>query len=102
MQCYSVSPCDFSSDRTIRYVRVLLLLFAAFTLPFVSKLVRADEPAPVNNSEWKVRVNAGGISRYVAGRWGMTKAVASNAGTSIQSGLVVVTPPGSEGLQYAK
>lgn len=86
----------------IRYVRFLLLPFMAFIMPFASTLVRADEPAPANNSEWKVRVNAGGIGRYVAGRWGMTKAVASNAGTSTQSGLVVITPPGSEGLQYAK
>jgi len=100
-QCCSIFPGDLLSDRMFCYGRVLLLL-SALTVLFEGTLVNADDAAPVNESEWKVRMNAGGIGRYVAGRWGMTKAVASNAGTSTQSGLVVVTPPGSEGLQYAK
>ena len=84
-----------------RYGRVLYLLTAC-TVLFAGTSVAADEPKVADDSEWTVRVNAGGIGRYVTDRWGMTKAVASNSGTTTQSGLVVVTPPGSVGLQYAK
>ena len=91
------SPCD----RTCGYGTFVFLLSACAVI-FAATLGEADEPATADGSGWRVRVNAGGIGRYVEGRWGMTKAVASNAGTSTQSGLVVITPPGSAGLQYAK
>lgn len=100
-QCCSIFPGDLLSDRMFCYGRVLLLL-SALTVLFEGTLVNAGDAATLDESEWKVRLNAGGTGRYVAGRWGMTKAVASNAGTSTQSGLVVITPPGSAGLQYAK
>lgn len=95
--CCAIFPCD----RIFRTGRFLYLL-SACTLLFAGTFIKADEPTTGDDSEWKVRVNAGGIGRYVAGRWGMTKAVVSNEGTSTQSGLVVITPPGSQGLQYAK
>ncbi len=102
---FMICSCDSSAESPggwmFRYGRFVFLL-SACTVLFAGTLVEADEPKVAGDSEWKVRVIAGGIGRYVAGRWGMTKVVASNSGTSTQSGLVVVTPPGSEGLQYAK
>jgi len=84
-----------------RHGRFVFLMSACIVL-FAGVSLQADEPPIAADPAWKVRINAGGIGRYVAGRWGMTKAVALNPGTSTQSGLVVITPPGSEGLQYAK
>ena len=101
LHCCSIFPCQFPCDWMFRYGRVLYLLTAC-TVLFAGTSVAADEPKVADDSEWTVRVNAGGIGRYVTDRWGMTKAVASNSGTTTQSGLVVVTPPGSVGLQYAK
>ncbi len=99
--CSAITPRDASADWMFRHGRVVFLL-SALAMLFARTEVEADEPTAAAESEWKVRVNAGGIGRYVAGRWGMAKAVASNTGTSTQSGLVVITPPGSGGLQYAK
>ena len=79
----------------------LLQILSAFAV-LSTALAFADEPAAEGSPEWSARVNSGGIGRYVTGRWGMAKALASNSGTTTQAGLVIVTPPGSQGLQYAK
>ena len=49
-----------------------------------------------------VSVHAGGTGRYGANRWGMMKANLHNGSSEPQTTLMVVTPPGGEGLQYAR
>ncbi len=101
--CCSIFQTGVYFGSVFRYRRFLFFLSSwAVLFAVTGQLVEADEPTVAADSEWKVRVSAGGIGRYVAGRWGMTKAVAFNTGKSTKTGLVVITPPGSKGLQYAK
>ena len=57
----------------------------------------ADEAPTIS-----ARMSAGGVSRYAAERWGMAKAVVGNRSSEPQDALVVVTPPGSDGVQFAR
>ena len=64
---------------------------------------RCDEPASAaTQPELLLRMASGSPGRYVSERWGTTRAIVTNKGTDPQTALVVVTPPGSQGLQYAK
>lgn len=68
-------------------------------------LVRAghgEEPVSAIQSDLKLRFNTDTIGRYVADRWSSTTATVSNPGDETRTALVVVTPPATGGLQYAK
>lgn len=78
-----------------------------FGLPLIFLLISiqsvcGDEATDVAQPDLKLRMNAGGIGRHVSSRWGMTKATVTNEHSETQTALIVVTPAGSGGLQYAK
>ncbi len=92
-----------SSDSEITRLRGgMLLVFLPALLLISAESVCSDEPAAASQPELKLRMSAGGIGRHVSGRWSMTRAVVANEGSETQTALIVVTPPASGGLQYAK
>ena len=101
MLLHSCRPVSVSSSFTEPRIGLWLIVLPAFLLISLQD-VCGDEPATAAQPELKVRMSAGGIGRYVANRWGMTKAVVFNESTETQTALIVVTPPASGGLQYAK
>ena len=52
--------------------------------------------------EVSVVMRTGGIGRYVPNRWSMVTGKITNAGPNLAPSLIVVTPLGSEGLQFAR
>jgi len=56
-------------------------------------------PGPGNVT---VSMRTGGVGRYVPHRWGMVTGRITNAGSELASSLIVVTPLGSDGLQFAR
>ena len=61
-----------------------------------------DEAATSAYPEPTVTVETVGFGSFVTGRWGVARASFVNPGDSPTSNLLVVTPQGSEGLQYAR
>lgn len=57
-----------------------------------------DEDGP----QVTANVHPGGSLRYASNRWGAVKATVANESDGEQTILVVTTPPGAEGLQYAR
>ena len=49
-----------------------------------------------------VAMRTGGIGRYVPNRWSMVTGKITNASPNLAPSLIVVTPLGSEGLQFAR
>lgn len=49
-----------------------------------------------------VAMRTGGIGRYVPNRWSMVTGKITNASPNLATSLIVVTPLGSEGLQFAR
>lgn len=93
----------FMNTRKMRHPLGLSTFFLLFVLINHSASTHADEPKTAAASEeLQLRMHAGGLGRFVANRWGTTKAVVANSSPQAQTALVVVTPPGSQGLQYAK
>lgn len=62
----------------------------------------ADEAATSEAPEPTVRMGTMGFGNFVTGRWGAARASFFNPGDSPSTNLVVVTPQGSEGLQYGR
>jgi len=62
----------------------------------------ADEVATSAYPDPTVRMKTVGFGSFVTGRWGVAKASFVNPGDTPTSNLLVVTPEGSEGLQYAR
>lgn len=56
----------------------------------------------IQAQETSGRVRAGGIGRYVSQRWGLARGEFSNRTDEDVSLTAVVTPPGSNGFQYAR
>ena|GEM_PF-408999 len=50
----------------------------------------------------KATLGPGGVKRYLAGRWGLVSGLVRNFGDRADSMLMVVTPEGGTGLQYAR
>ncbi len=94
-------PISVNSGITGLRLRLSLVCVPAMLLLSL-QTVCGDEPASAAPPEMQLRMNAGGIGRHVSTRWGMTKAVVTNESSETQTALVVVTPEGSGGLQYAK
>jgi hypothetical protein len=63
--------------------------------------VNSDEPAAVH-PELKLKMNPEAIGRYVSNRWGTARANVTNESQGTQTALIVVTPPATGSLQYAK
>ncbi len=101
MSSYQCRPVSVNSG--IKIVRLgLSRVFLSALLLISVQSVCGDEPTPAAQPELKLRMNAGGIGRHVSSRWGMTKAIVTNEGSETQTALIVVTPPATGGLQYAK
>ena len=98
--CHCRSVSVISGNTVLRLG--LSLVFLSALLLISAECVCGDEPSSAAQPELTLRMNAGGIGRHVSNRWGMTKAVVTNEGTETQTALIVVTPEGSGGLQYAK
>ena len=101
MSWYYCRPVSVNSGLTeLRLGLTLACLQVVLVLSMQSAY--GDEPAAGTRPELTLGMNPGGIGRHVSGRWGMTKAVVRNEAMETKTALVVVTPPSSGGLQYAK
>ncbi|MEJ7593148.1 MAG: hypothetical protein WKF77_16505 [Planctomycetaceae bacterium] len=101
MVLHSCRPVSVSLRITQLRIALWIIFLPALLLNSLQD-VCGDEPATAGQPELKVRMSPGGIGRHVADRWGMTKALVINESTKTQTALIVVTPPASGGLQYAK
>ncbi|MCA9062099.1 MAG: hypothetical protein KDA96_03545 [Planctomycetaceae bacterium] len=54
------------------------------------------------DDELSVRINPGGPRKFLAGRWAMAEATVSNPSDRQRTMLIVVSPPGTGGRQYAR
>lgn len=84
-----------------RVQRWALVAFAAVCLPTAG----ADEAGSASSAtkeDLSVSMRAGGSGRYVLGRWGMVRGNLTNRTDQVETSLVVVTPAGSGGLQFAR
>jgi len=84
------------------FVLSVVVVLESLTHCLFSSAVLADEQVASEADNVKVVVGIGGIGRYLTNRWGMTRATITNQGDSPVSDLIVVTPAGSGGLQYAR
>lgn len=82
---------------------------AASQKPFAASTAGDEQPQTATSSEsssvfgeLSIGVAPGGIRRYRANRWGMVAATIYNRGDRESSGLIVVTPQGSGGIQFAR
>ena len=101
MSSHHYRPVSLNSGITV-FCLWLPLIFLPALLLIPVQSVCGDELTTAAQPELTLRMNAGGIGRHVSSRWGMTKATVTNAGPEKQTALIVVTPPASGGLQYAK
>ncbi len=69
---------------------------------FATPGTQAQEPAAATSQDITANVGIGGIGRYITNRWGVVRAWITNRRDTASSSLVVVTPAGSGGLQYAR
>ncbi len=74
-----------------------VLLIAAGTELSAVFAQESPEPAGV-----RAFVHTGGIGRYLEGRWGVVKATITNEAEGPEQTNVIVTPPGSTGVQYSR
>jgi hypothetical protein len=80
----------------------IVIVLGNHAICMFSSPVLADEQVVSGAENVKVLVGVGGIGRFLSNRWGMTKATITNRGESPVSNLIVVTPAGTGGLQYAR
>lgn len=100
--CRSTVPIRIATMTAQRSWRSVLLTILSIILLLGTRSVAQPTTGAATQQPMGVSVHAGGTGRYGANRWGMMKANLYN-GTSVpQTTLMVVTPPGGEGLQYAR
>ena len=93
--------------RVILPIRILMLL-AVLPISSLGDTLWADEvkTPPEANSESTdslfIQMRQGGIGRYRPNHWGMVRGLIGNQGDSPVTCMTVVTPDGSEGLQFAR
>ena len=93
-------PLRRRGDKSLNLNRCIL--FVALIAPVGAAAQENASPEPTGRETISATVHPGGTMRYGANRWGLLKASVTNDGLDAQAMLVVVTPPGSEGLQYAR
>lgn len=64
-------------------------------------ILSPDEDLP-DERNVAFRATSGGVGRYVPGRWGVVKGLITNLNSQPTSSLIVVTPSGSQGVQFAR
>ena len=104
-------PCaENITGPDIRLTRRLRILLTQVVLlgSLLSDASRADEAKTPEASHGKstdslsIQMRQGGIGRFRPDHWGLVKGLIGNEGDSPATCLTVVTPEGSEGLQYAR
>lgn len=77
-------------------------LLVALMSCFATRGTIAQEPSSSVPEDVTARIGVGGFGRYTTDRWGVAKATVANRSDAPASSLIVVTPAGSGGLQYAR
>ena len=95
----SVRPSGMTARPSWRPYRLTIL---SIILLSGTRSVAQPTAGVVSQPAMGVSVHAGGTGRYAANRWGMMKANLFNGSSEPQTTLMVVTPPGGEGLQYSR
>ena len=95
-------PNQSASFRMRLFADVIGFLLAGLMWCCHARGTSAQEPVSANPEDVTARVGVGGFGRYTTDRWGIARATISNRGDTSASSLIVVTPAGSGGLQYAR
>ncbi len=96
------NPENSSSFRKRTCTDVTGFVLVALMSCFATRGTIAQEPSSSVPEDVTARVGIGGFGRYTTDRWGIAKATVSNRGDAPASSLIVVTPAGSGGIQYAR
>ncbi len=97
-------------DRNFRFLRCLTILLvlpcacaATFATALTADEAKRPDPSSVTPPEPPgVEMRQAGIGRFRPDHWGMVKGRIQNASDQPATSLTVVTPAGSEGLQFAR
>ena len=99
-----------TTERSIQLTRGLRILTCLVVLLvsllsddlWADELTTSQKPESESTSSRFVKMRQGGIGRYRPNHWGMVRGLVGNRGDTPATSMTVVTPGGSEGLQFAR
>ena len=96
--------CCFQLLRCLRILPVLIVVsVASLCTALHADEAKASKPSDnESNESLNIQMRQAGIGRFRPDHWGMVKGQIGNASDRPATSLTVVTPAGSEGLQFAR